>query len=79
MDELTRMTSEIESLAERARGEDSLLALDILRFADKWVPVLGTMLPVSPLMARKGPVKPLDMTGLPTDTGRGKIDSGGDS
>jgi len=76
MDDMSRMASDLESLAEVAKGDSSLLATDVLRFADKWIPKLSRMdrITFSPMRARRGRGKPVDVTGITPDMKIGKID-----
>jgi len=77
LQDFATLARELDALGRRAKGEDSLLALDVLRFVEKWGPVVESMaVPPAPSTAPAGPRRPLDLRGAPLDGGVGKIDSG---
>lgn len=76
MQDFSTLACDLDTLGSRAKGDDSPLALDVMRFVEKWKPIIKSMttLPASftaPVKSQKS----LDLRGTPLDGDTGKIDS----
>lgn len=79
MPDVSTLACDLDALEKKAKGDDSLLALDVLRFVQKWrgaIEVSG-LRATSPLEAQGGRQRPLDLAGPPLGSNVGKADSRG--